>query len=596
MNDLITLDMRTVPGTVASGDAHAIRTQAPLPPPPKGFGPAPGKPQRWTADLSLGTAHTLPEGIRLLQYEIVAPIGEGGFGIVYLAWDHAQERHVAIKEYLPAILASRACVSPAVVVKSQRHADDFRVGMRSFANEARMLARFDHPSLVKVLHFWECNGTAYMAMPYYAGPTLARALADRGEPPDEARLLGWLCPLVDALGTMHAMSCFHRDIAPDNILLTDDGPVLLDFGSARRVIEGMRKAPTAVLKPGFAPIEQYAEVPSMKQGAWTDLYALAGVVYMAIAGKAPTPSIDRLMDDRLRPLSDIAKGRYSPHFLAAIDAALSVQPADRPQTAAEFWALLSGDAAEDQADEEEAQARRVAEATALRPQPIASPPPSRRRSVPPMAVWGGAAALLALGIGAYLHPGMPERVAPAPAARAVVAPAPAAPAPIATPPVATGPVATAPVATAPVATAPAAVAAPRVAPAAEPVPSGPSLPWLGKTTVEPEPQPAPKPALAAVPRPAPAPAPAPVPARAVPEPARKSIAQAPAETARPARSPTRQAAPRPPEPAPAIAEAPIPSPAPTPAPTPSQCTEILQRASLGPITPGEAALLKKGCE
>ena len=127
-------------------------------------------------DSEQAAGHTLPEGMRLRDYEIVGPIGEGGFGIVYLAWDHSLEQHVAIKEYLPAILATRASVSSAVVVKSQRHRDSFRVGMRSFLNEARLLARFDHPSLVRVLQFWEANGTAYMAMPYYEGPTLQHAL------------------------------------------------------------------------------------------------------------------------------------------------------------------------------------------------------------------------------------------------------------------------------------------------------------------------------------------------------------------------------------------------------------------------------------
>ena len=293
------------------------------------------------ADIARGTTHTLPEGMRLGDYEIVAPIGEGGFGIVYLAWDHELQQHVAIKEYLPAVLASRANVSSAVIVKSQRHMHSFNAGMRSFVNEARMLARFDHPSLVRVLHFWECNGTAYMAMPYYVGPTLARALAELGRAPDEAEILSWLNPLIDALETMHGANCFHRDIAPDNILLTDHGPVLLDFGAARRVIEGTGPAPTAVFKPGYAPIEQYGEGASMKQGPWTDLYALASVVYTAITGKPPTPSVERLMGDELRPLADLARERYSASFLLAIDNALSLHPRNRPHSMAEFRAKIA---------------------------------------------------------------------------------------------------------------------------------------------------------------------------------------------------------------------------------------------------------------
>ena len=294
---------------------------------------------------TLGSVHVLPEGARLLDYEIVDLIGEGGFGIVYLAYDAALERHVAIKEYLPAALASRA-TSRAVMVKSQRHVDAFRTGLRSFVNEARLLARFDHPSLVKVLRFWEGNGTAYMVMPFYEGPTLAHALQHLGRAPTEQELLGWLRPLLHALSTLHAVRCYHRDIAPDNILLTPAGPLLLDFGAARRVVVQSVATPTVVIKPGYAPIEQYGEAPTLEQGPWTDVYALAGVVYAAIAGRPPLPAVERWLDDHLKPLSLIARGRYSEHFLAAVDAALALRPGDRPESAAAFWAKLSGPAGE----------------------------------------------------------------------------------------------------------------------------------------------------------------------------------------------------------------------------------------------------------
>jgi serine/threonine protein kinase len=287
--------------------------------------------------------HTLPVGTRLRDYELTGLIGEGGFGIVYLAWDHSLQRRVAIKEYMPASMAARVNGSSAIVVKSERHLDTFRAGLKSFVNEARLLARFDHPSLVKVYRFWEENGTAYMVMPYYEGPTLKAALAGLGRAPSEAELRAWLKPLLDALAVMHAAQCYHRDIAPDNILLTPRGPLLLDFGAARRVIGDMTHAITVVLKPGYAPIEQYGDVATMTQGAWTDLYALASVVYYAIVGKTPTSSVERLMDDRLEPLAATAAGRYGAAFLRAIDAALAVRPGDRPQTEREFRALLDAD-------------------------------------------------------------------------------------------------------------------------------------------------------------------------------------------------------------------------------------------------------------
>ena len=146
---------------------------------------------------------------------------------------------------------------------------------------------------------------------------------------------------------MHEEQCFHRDIAPDNILLTDRGPLLLDFGAARRVIGDMTHALTVVLKPGYAPIEQYGEAASMAQGPWTDLYALASVVYYAITGSAPLTSVERIMEDRLEPLAVTAAGRYSEGFLHAIDAALAVRPAERPQNVPQFRELLDAGLAPD---------------------------------------------------------------------------------------------------------------------------------------------------------------------------------------------------------------------------------------------------------
>ena len=285
--------------------------------------------------------HTLPEGTKIGGLEITGLIGEGGFGIVYLAYDESLQRELAVKEYMPSSLASRASGSFTVNVKSERHAETFRAGLKSFVNEARLLAKFDHPSLLKVYRFWEANGTAYMAMPYYEGPTLKAALAARAEPPDETQLRAWLLPLLDALQVMHEAHCFHRDIAPDNILLTPSGPLLLDFGAARRVIGDMTHALTVVLKPGYAPIEQYGDSPSMTQGAWTDLYALACVVHYAVTGKTPMSSVERMMSgDVMAPLSRIAPGRYSDAFVRAIDAALAIMPRDRPQSVAQFRAVL----------------------------------------------------------------------------------------------------------------------------------------------------------------------------------------------------------------------------------------------------------------
>ncbi len=287
-----------------------------------------------------GVHNALPVGTRMGEFEIIGLVGEGGFGIVYLAQDHSLERKVALKEYMPASLAARGD-DASVIVRSERHQETFEIGRRSFVNEARLLAQFDHAALVKVYRFWEANSTAYMAMPYYDGQTLRDVLRTRTSPPDEAWLKKMLDPITEALGIIHEQNCFHRDIAPDNIMLLRAGrPVLLDFGAARRVISDMTQALTVILKPGYAPIEQYAEMPGMKQGPWTDIYALAAVCYFAIARRLPPPSVSRIVQDSYEPLAEIAAGRYSNTFLLGLDHCLAVKAEHRPQTMAEMRELI----------------------------------------------------------------------------------------------------------------------------------------------------------------------------------------------------------------------------------------------------------------
>ncbi len=287
------------------------------------------------------SGNALPMGTYVGEFELTSVLGEGGFGIVYLAWDHSLERKVALKEYMPAALSARAG-STQVQVKSARHRDTFEAGLKSFVNEAKLLASFDHPSLVKVYRFWEANGTAYMVMPFYEGITLKDKLREMGAPPDEQWLMGLLAPLTEALAVIHSASCFHRDIAPDNVILLgiSQKPLLLDFGAARRVIGDMTQALTVILKPGYAPVEQYAEAPNMKQGAWTDVYALAASVHFAIMGRTPPTSVGRLMSDSYVPLEQSAAGKYSAQFLRAIDRALRVRPEERTASIADLRADL----------------------------------------------------------------------------------------------------------------------------------------------------------------------------------------------------------------------------------------------------------------
>lgn len=295
---------------------------------------------------STDSSNSLPDGFQLAEFTVIKRIGEGGFSIVYLAQDTSLDSMVAIKEYMPSSLASRS-TDLSVSVKSDRYSETFDAGMKSFINEAKLLRQFEHASVVKVYRFFESNGTAYMVMPFYEGRTLKQILKEMGGPPDEAWLKSLLLPVMDALELIHSHQCFHRDIAPDNIMILGDGrPLLIDFGAARRVIGDMTQALTAILKPGFAPIEQYADIPGIRQGAWTDVYALAGVIYYALIGKAPVPSVARVVTDSLIPLRTQLQGKYTEHFLAGIDAALKVRPEERIQSAAEFRTALGFDAAE----------------------------------------------------------------------------------------------------------------------------------------------------------------------------------------------------------------------------------------------------------
>ncbi len=288
----------------------------------------------------------LATGTRLDEFAIVRVLGAGGFGIVYLALDTVLQRQVAIKEYMPTALAGRRGAA-MVSVRSPTHADTFAVGLESFFSEARMLASFDHPSLVKVHRVWKANGTAYMVMPYCAGQTLKEARQAMRAAPDERWLHALIEPLLGALEVLHRDGVYHRDISPDNILLLPDGrPVLLDFGSARRVVGDRTQSLTAILKPNFAPVEQYADQADLRQGPWTDLYSLGATVHFMLTGQAPTPAVLRAVRDGLPALS-VEGGEVFPgvpmRFLATIDWTLALAPDDRPQSVAVVRQAFSGE-------------------------------------------------------------------------------------------------------------------------------------------------------------------------------------------------------------------------------------------------------------
>jgi serine/threonine protein kinase len=293
----------------------------------------------------------LPVGTRLGEFEILALLGVGGFGMVYRAFDHSLRRSVAIKEYMPSALAGRA-QGQSLWVRTSSDEQTFQAGLASFVSEARLLAQFDHPSLVKVFRFWEANNTAYMVMPLYVGMTFKQARAQMSAPPSEAWLRKVLWSVLSALRVLHGSQTLHRDISPDNIFLQDAGPpVLLDLGAARHAISDNERQHTAVLKVNYAPIEQYADGAGgdagLPQGPWSDLYSLAAVVYGCLCNDTPLPATLRSIRDRMVRFPRVAKTvrrqfgvEYSPPFVAAIAQALELQPAKRPQSIDEFLAIM----------------------------------------------------------------------------------------------------------------------------------------------------------------------------------------------------------------------------------------------------------------
>ncbi len=287
-----------------------------------------------------GSENCLPIGTRLHDFEITGILGEGGFGIVYIAFDHSLQRSVAIKEYMPGVLAARAS-DHGIRVRAERHRETFDVGLKSFINEARFLAQFDHPSLVKVYRFWEQNHTAYTAMQYYDGRTIKDIVNGSPHVVNEAWCRKILKQILDALEMLYTMRILHRDVSPDNIIVQESGDaVLLDFGSARQIIGDRTRGLTVILKPGYAPVEQYAGDASLDQGAYTDIYALSAVIYFAICKEPPATSIARMVKDPMLPLAERGLEGYSHEFLAAIDKGLAVLASDRPQTIDAFRELL----------------------------------------------------------------------------------------------------------------------------------------------------------------------------------------------------------------------------------------------------------------
>ncbi len=288
--------------------------------------------------------NALPIGYHLHEYIIQSVLGDGGFGITYLAKDTELNALVAIKEYLPNELAIREN-DHTVQAKSSQDLEYFTWGLERFFKEARILAQFKHYNIVRVLRFFKAHHTAYIVMEYEQGQSLAKVF-QKNKTATEAQLMKILPPLLNALETVHQAGYLHRDIKPDNIYLRkkDNSPVLLDFGAARYVVGSRTQYLTTMTTAGYAPFEQYSV--ESNHGTWSDIYSLGAVLYRLINGKTPIDAIQRVDAIRRRradPLVraiDIGRNRYSKSFLQAIDWAMKINENERPQNVKVWRAKL----------------------------------------------------------------------------------------------------------------------------------------------------------------------------------------------------------------------------------------------------------------
>jgi serine/threonine protein kinase len=280
----------------------------------------------------------LPGGSRLYEFEIEALLGHGGFGITYRATDTLLQETVAIKEFLPNELAVR--ISDATVrAKSGEDQPDFDAGLKSFLEEARMMARFRHPRIVHVRRFFELHGTGYIVLDYERGQTLSERLSEGPIPDPEVRSI--LSGVLDGLEVIHARAILHRDLKPNNVMLREDGaPVIIDFGAARDFQGRHSRSITAIATAGYAPPEQYGV--GGQQGPWSDLYALGAIAYRAVSGVSPMDSLRRLRKDPLVPAVVAGAGKYDEALLRTIDWMLQIDEADRPTSVAQVREALRG--------------------------------------------------------------------------------------------------------------------------------------------------------------------------------------------------------------------------------------------------------------
>ena len=269
------------------------------------------------------------------EYQISEPLGQGGFGITYQGIDTKLNRAVAVKEFFP-----EGCwrEGSTVVSAGKWNSDTYSNAKQKFLLEGQTLGQFNHPGIVQVFYYFEENNTAYMVMEYLEGKTLAELLKKRKGKLTEAEALAYIAKVGEALEILHQAQFLHRDIKPDNIMLADDGRVvLIDFGAARDFTSKNTARYTTLLTPGYAPLEQYGR--ALKYGAFTDIYALGSTLYHLLTGKAPISAIERAAGVELKTVREL-EPQINPHVSQAIAKAMLMDVTERTQSVREFLDLL----------------------------------------------------------------------------------------------------------------------------------------------------------------------------------------------------------------------------------------------------------------
>lgn len=278
---------------------------------------------------------SLPAGSVLKERYVVGRVlGNGGFGITYIGYDESLQRKIAIKEYFPTECSARQGGTLNVEPYGGERGERYAMGLESFSAEARRLANFTAiEGVVDVYDVFNENNTAYIIMEYLSGETVKEML-NRRKSLGFGTTMNIIVPVLQSLIKVHKEGMIHRDVSPENIMRTTQGKiVLIDFGASRNNSLSVSKSLSIILKPGYAPIEQYDN--KLDQAAWTDVYATAATMYKMLTGVTPDNSNSRLLSDSLKPVSELKEGL--PKELDDILArALAVRPEERTQTATEF--------------------------------------------------------------------------------------------------------------------------------------------------------------------------------------------------------------------------------------------------------------------